>query len=329
MSQNSNIFFGENAHMDFLNPSVDTNTPLVELPRELNELVDDGVRVFAKVAFLSPLLNIKHLSAWNLLKQAKEDGLLEGVDTLVENSSGNMALGISVLAKKFGIKNVVVVVPRDIPPGKLEMLRLFGADIEFHNAVPGGISGVAYAKELGKRKGWLNLGQYENEANPKAYEKYFAPQIWEQTQKKLSVFCTGLGTTGTLLGAHSYFKKQSPNIAVVGVVPRHDSVPGVRSVRRLKEVSFAWEDRQDYSAEVETKDAFKTSLALCRLGILAGPSSGMALSGLMQTLKKQKDLSNLDKFRNTDGEVIAVFVCPDSALLYLEKYSTHLNPEDF
>ncbi len=326
---NRNVFTGPDAPAAFLNPDNKIPTPLIELPPHLNPFVSDRVRIFAKAEFLSPLFNIKRLAAYTLLRRAQEAGELEGVHTLVENSSGNMAVSLAALAPYFGISRVVVIVPRDIPPVKLELLRLFGLDIEFSDTTPGAPSGVARARELGKQKGWHNLGQYGSEANPYAYEKYLAPEIWEQMDGSLTVFSAGLGTTGTVVGSARFFKKKSPRVAIIGVVPQQDSVPGVRSARRLKEVNFSWQGVLDHYKEVGTKDAFAQSLALCRAGIFAGPSSGMALAGLLQILEEKKNTGTLGTVRNDAGEVAAVFVCPDSAILYLEKYSTHLDPEDF
>ena len=325
----NNTFTGPSALRTFLNPDDNEPTPLVELPDTLNTFHTDGVRIFAKVAFLSPLFNIKQLPALNLLQDAKDAGKLEEVHTLVENSSGNMALSIAVLARQFGILHMVAVVPRDIPSGKLEILRLAGIDIEFISTAPGARNGVERAKELGAQDGWYNLGQYENKANPAAYEKYLAPQLLQQTNETMTIFCAGLGTTGTIIGSAQYFKQRSLNISIVGVVPRQDSVPGVRSERRLKDVGFTWQGILDHQSTVATRDAFKKSLELSRVGLFAGPSSGMALAGLLQMLTTEKDAGRLDQYRNTYGEVVAVFVCPDSALLYLEKYSTQLDPEDF
>jgi len=313
---------------EFLDPK-ETTSPLIELPNTLNPIFEDKVRIFAKAVFLSPLLNVKYFPAFSLLQAAKERGELDGVHTIVENSSGNMAFSLAILAPIFGIKRVVAIVPRDIPSGKFNLLRLSGVDIEFNNESPGGTSGVVRARELGRQDGWHNLGQYENDYNPKAYEQYLAPEIWEQTNGMINVFCTGLGSTGTAIGTARFLKKQNTSVTVIGVTPRQDSIPGVRSVRRLEEVVLKWRDTIDFLLEVETKESFKKSLDLCRAGVLAGPSSGLALIGLLTFLKERKRTDTLDQLRNRDGEVIAVFVCPDTALLYLEKYSTHLDPEDF
>ncbi len=322
------VFAGKNALRDFLHPGRSLPTPLIELPASLNPFQKEKVRIFAKATFMGPLFNIKQLGALSLLEDAQASGKLKGVHTLVESSSGNMILGIAVLARFFGIPRVVGVVDRDIAPGKLEILRLFGVDPAFSDAPPAAKSGIAKAKELGKQRGWLNLGQYGNEANPAAYEKWLAPHLWEQTGGALTVFCAGMGTTGTLVGSSRYLKKKSKRITVVGVTPVTDTVPGVRSTRRLKEITFDWPERLDRRVEIDTPSAYKASLALCRSGLLAGPSSGMALAGLLQFLGEKNERDSLDKLRNRNGEIVAAFVCPDSAMLYLEKYSTHLSPED-
>ncbi len=322
------IFSGEFALNEFLDPHLVPPTPVIEIPKAFNSFFVDGVHIFAKALFLSPILNIKYFAAHSLLQDARDRGVLNGVHTLVESSSGNMALSLTVLAPLFGINKVVAVVSRDIPAGKIDLLRLFGADIEFHNAIPGGKNGIARAKELGEQDGWLNLAQYDNPANPHIYEHLVAPQIWEQMGGELTVFCAGLGSSGTIIGSSKYFRKNNHAVSLVGVIPHTDSVPGVRSIKRLASVSFPWKDSVDYMMETEAEDAFYQSLLLCRSGILAGPSSGMALSGLLQFFKEQKKNGTLDSLRNKKGEIVAVFICPDSAIPYLDKYSTRLSPED-
>ena len=324
----SNVFKGKNAIKDFLNPDCNPFLPLVELPESLNPFLKDKVRIYAKLMYFLPLLNIKSLPALNMLLEAEALGKLKGVNNIVENSSGNTVFSLAIIAKIFGIENVHAIVPFDIAPGKLEMLKLSGVKPILNKDVPGEPSGIEKAKEMGKQKGFFNPGQYENDANPKAMEKWMAPQIWEQTEGKISVFCAGLGTTGTVFGTGRYLKKKLPSITIVGVNSSADSaVPGVRTLNKLKEISFDWQSILDYRIEADTKESFKKSLELCQVGLLAGPSSGFALAGLLKFLSEQKN--NFDKLRNKEGEIVAVFICPDTPLPYLEKYSTHLDPSDF
>jgi len=324
------VFEGPNAIRDFLNPENNPATPLVELPDRLNPFRAQNVRIFGKLMYLLPLLSIKSLPAIKMLADAEAAGDLKGVHTIVESSSGNTAFALGVVAPQFGIRRVVAVVPWDIAPGKLELLRLCGVEPRLVKEGPDEPSGIAQAREGGRQPGWFNPGQYHNDSNPRASEKWVAPEIWRQTDGKLTVFATGLGTTGTLTGASRVFPRKSPKVTLVGVIcaPGH-AVPGVRSEKRLWEIAFPWRETADAIVEVETKESFKKSLELCRCGLMAGPSSGFALAGLLKFLQARVADSSLDTLRNENGEVLATFICADTPLPYLDKYSTHLDPTDF
>jgi cysteine synthase len=324
------VFEGSSSVRDFLNPDNHPPLPLVELPDALNPLRAEGVRVFGKLMFLLPLLNVKSLPAINMLLEASRDGRLDGVGALIENSSGNTAFALGVLAALYGIRRVVAVVPWDIAPGKLDLLRLCGVEPRLVRGGPAERSGIEQARDAGESPGWFSPGQYENAANPSAYEKWLLPQIWEQTGGRLTVFATGVGTSGTLVGARRYFAREGAGVAVVGAICAPGSaVPGVRSEAAMREVAHPWRECADAIVEVTTRESFKRSLELCRCGILAGPSSGFALAGLLRFLEGRRDANALDALRNEDSEVVATFVCADTPLPYLDKYSTHLDPVDF
>ncbi|HUO56118.1 MAG TPA: pyridoxal-phosphate dependent enzyme [Candidatus Paceibacterota bacterium] len=323
------VFSGETSIRDFLDPSQAAPVPIVELPKHLNPFASEQVRIFAKPMYLTPLFNIKLYGAWNLLMQAKREGKLDGVHTLVENSSGNMALAESVIGRILGIDTMQAIVPRDIAPGKLDLLRLFGVDPVLNSEKPGEQSGISRAREMGKVAGVFNPAQYENDANPSAYEQWLAPQIWQQLGRSMTLYCAGFGTTGTIVGSSRYFRREAPSVKIVGVACESDQpVPGVRSIARLKEIQFDWRSAVDEYVEVASKESFRKSLALCRTGIMGGPSSGFALAGLLKFLDAQKENGALDALRNKDGEVVAAFICPDSPLLYIDTYSTYLDPHD-
>jgi cysteine synthase len=330
METGRTVFAGPRAIQEFLDPDQQPPLPLVEIPRNLNPYWQDNVRIYAKLMYLLPLLTIKSLPALQMLMDAHASGRLEGVHTLVEASSGNTVFSLGVVARLFGIHNIQAVVPRDIAPGKLEMLRLSGVDPVFHSESPTAPSGIARAREMGRSPGFFNAGQYENESNPASHEKWTARQVWEQLQGSLTVYCCGLGTTGTLIGAKRFFTKHKASVSVVGVVcAPENAVPGVRTARRLQEIGFDWKSMLDHQIEAGTKESFKRSLQLCRAGLMAGPSSGFALAGLLKFLHSQHERGQLDALRNAKGEVVASFICTDTPLPYLDKYSTHLDPSDF
>lgn len=281
--------------------------------------------------YLLPFLNLKMLPALNMLLEARAHGRLEAVETIVEGSSGNTAFSLGVLAELFGVRRVVALVPWDIAPGKLDLLRLCGVEPRLIRPADGQPSSIQQARDAGRPGGSFNPGQYDNEANPGAYEKWVAPQIWDQTREKLTVFAAGLGTTGTLVGSSRFFRRVSgPQVKLVAAIcDSNSAVPGVRSDAGLREIGFPWREAADCVVEVATKESFKKSLELCRAGLMAGPSSGFALCGLLRFLRAEREAGTLDRLRNADGEVVAAFLCGDTPLPYLDKYSTHLDPEDF
>jgi cysteine synthase len=325
-----NVFSGPHSLKEFLNPENFPSTPLVELPPSLNPFHQNAIRIFAKLAYLTPLLNIKQLPVFNMLQEAEENGHLDGVHTVVESSSGNTGFTLAVMARLFGIHRVIAYVPFDIAPGKLDMLRLVGVEPHLTRGAPEETTGIQQAKEVGSKSGFLSLSQYENEDNPKAFEKWLAPQIWHQTEGKITVFGAGLGTTGTMLGAAKYFRECPRKVTVVGAIcAPNEAVPGVRSAAKLKEIGFRWASVPDAVIEVKARESFKESLELCRSGIVAGPSSGFALAGLLHYLESRQSKPELDELRNEDGEVVAAFVCGDTPLPYLDKYSTYLEAFEF
>jgi cysteine synthase len=247
------------------------------------------------------------------------------VHTMVENSSGNTGFSLGVIARLFGIKNVKIIAPYDIAPGKREMLRLVDADVELCKA-----GGIAKAEELGKQEGFLNLQQYANPANPAGIKKWLAEEIWQQLRDYMTVFCAGMGTTGTIIGVSKLLRERSSRTFIVGVsLSPGSAVPGVRTEEKLKEISLDWEKEVDCRVEVDTKKSYKKSLELCRAGLIAGPSSGFALAGLIKFIERQKEIGGLDSLRNVRGLVTAVFICADTPFPYLDKYSTILDPTDF
>ena len=328
-----NAFTGENSVKDFMNPDNHPYIPLVEIPSSLNPYHKNNVRIFVKLMNQLPLANVKSLPAFNMLFEAEKEGELKDVHSLIESSSGNTVLSLAVLARIFGVPTTKALVSHEVTEGKLDLLRLLGTSVKVIEEPicpdPNDPeSGVYQARVWGEQEGWLNPGQYHNEANPRAHVKWTGPQIWEQTEGKISLFCAGLGTTGSLIGTSRFLKEKNKKIQGIGVVrAANNPVPGVRTEGLLGEISFDYGAVLDNLEEVGTVDAFKASLDLCRGGLLVGPSAGFAFAGLLQFLEKNKD--RFDEFRDTEGEVRAVFIAPDSPLAYLSEYFEFLDESHF
>lgn len=332
----TNTFSGPDALKDFLNPGKHPNLPMVELPASLNPFAADKVRIFAKMMGLSPLGNVKAVPAFNMIREMYLRGDLDGVDRLVENSSGNTVFSMALAARQFGVARTQSYVPSEISWNKLLMLQFFGIEpivnVEPQAPVDNDpATGVFKARQDGQQPDAVNPGQYENTDNPDAHEKWTGPQIWEQTEGKIDIFCVGLGTTGTLIGNARFLKKQNPAIKVVGVMRAPDNyVPGVRTENLLNVVDFSWQEHVDTFERVETEKAYLASMQMSRLGILAGPSSGLALAGLLDHLKRLKDNGGLEALRREDsGDITCVFPCPDGPMAYLDEYFKYVDQSHF
>lgn len=319
---------GPDGVANYLRPSVDKMIPLVELPAALNPYLEShDIHIDAKLMNTLPLMNVKSLPAWHMLATADVAG-----KELVEASSGNTVMSLGLLAPHFGVKNVTAIASPEVSEGKLALLRLAGVKVRL---VKGPIcpdpndpdGAITVARQEGGRPGKSNLGQYDNAANPAAHTAITGPQLLAQLGGAIGIFCAGLGTTGTLLGTARYLQRHIPHLRVAGVVRKpNNTVPGVRTVNGLREVSFDWSDElNEPLVEVSTKEAYEASLKMIRHGLLVGPSAGFALAGLLRHLKRMADLGELDALRGKH----AVFICPDSPLPYVDEYEKVLGEEYF
>ncbi|MDJ0821757.1 MAG: pyridoxal-phosphate dependent enzyme [Paracoccaceae bacterium] len=330
-----NVFSGPNAIRDFLDPGQLPHIPLVEIPESLNPFNADGVRIYGKMMSLLALGNLKALPAYNMIAEKYARGELTEIDRLIENSSGNTVSSLALVARQFGIEHTSSYVPSEISWNKLLMLLFFGIEpiVNEEPSDPTGDdpqSGINKAKRDAQAEDTWNPGQYDNPDNPAAHAKWTGPQIWDQTDGKLSLFCASLGTTGTIIGTSTFLKSKRADLPIVGVMRAPDNyVPGPRTEKLLNLVGFDWRAHVDHIEQAQTAESYRLSMELSRRGMLAGPSSGLGLSGLLQHLQAAKDEGRLDSLRNVDGEVCCVFVCCDGPYAYLDEYEKYVPPAHF
>lgn len=336
MSNKQNVFEGPAAIKDFLNPGKNTYLPLVELPATLNPFTGDKVRIFAKMLNMMALGNVKAAPAFNMIEEKHLSGELEGVKTIVENSSGNTVSSVALVARHFGINDIKSYVPSEISWHKLLMLLFFGIE-PIVNAEPKNPveddpeSGITKAKKDAQKADVLNPGQYDNPANPRAHERWLGGQIWDQTDGKINVFCAALGTTGTIIGHSQFLKAKNADVQIVGTMRAPDNyVPGPRTEKLLKLVGFDWQSHVDAVEAASAVESYQLSMELSRRGIIAGPSSGLGLVGLRQYLAGLKAANLLDNLRDKEtSEIICVFPCPDGPLPYLTEYFENIDKSQF
>lgn len=154
--------------------------------------------------------------------------------------------------------------------------------------------------------------QYENEANLEAHVRTTGPEIWRQTEGRITHFVAGLGTCGTITGNGRFLKSRNPDVKVIGVYPEegHD-IPGVRSLKQLELTKLFLPEEYDALVEVSDKEAFDLCLRLNREeSIVAGPSSGMALAGALKVIED-------------DPDAVVVIIFPDNSFKYASTFERH------
>ncbi len=294
--------------------SVENPTPMVRLNRVTPF---KHAQVYAKLEWYNPFGAVKDRVAANLIRDAEERGTLASAKKLVEPTSGNTGMALAMLANAKGYQ-FTATLSSAIPAEKRAVLRLFGSDvIELSDDLcpaPGAPEGaIALAAQMGQKPGWHQLNQYKNPANPEAHYRTTGPEIWRQTGGKVTHFVAGLGTCGTITGTGRFLKEKNSQIQVIGVHPAegHD-IPGVRSLRQLKQTELFFPDEYNALCEINNEEAFALTRRLNQEeSIIAGPSSGMALAGAFKRIPDEPG-------------VLAVVIFPDNAFKYTTSFRKHL-----
>jgi cysteine synthase/rhodanese-related sulfurtransferase len=295
-------------------PNIDNPTPLVRLSRVIPF---QHTQVYAKLEWYNPFGAVKDRVAFNMVRDAEKEAVIGADHDLVEPTSGNTGLGLAMIANARGY-SLTTPVSNQIPQEKRTMLRFFGANVvELEDDLcpaPWAPEGaIAKATEIAELPNFHMLNQYGNEANPEAHYQTTGPEIWRQTDGKLTHVVAGLGTCGTISGVGRFLKERNPKVQVLGVYPNegHD-IPGVRSLRQLKQTQFFNPDEYNGLVEVYNQEAFELCLRLNREeSIIAGPSSALALAGAFKLIADEPGY-------------LVVVVFPDSAFKYASSVVKHL-----
>ncbi len=289
-------------------------TPLVRL----NKVVPyKHTQVYAKLEWYNPFGAVKDRIAANMVRDAEERGVLKPGKKLVEPTSGNTGLGLAMIANAKGY-SLQSPLSNKIPLEKRTVLRFFGTDVlELDDSLcpaPGAPEGaIATAMSIAETKpDYIMLNQYKNEANLMGHYLTTGPEIWRQTEGKVTHFVAGLGTCGTITGTGRFLKEKQRGVKVIGVYAEEDhDIPGVRSYRQLGQTKLFHPEEYDGTLEVTTRESFDMCLRLNREeSIIAGPSSGMALVGALKSIPDEP------------GNVV-VIIFPDNVFKYASSMCRH------
>lgn len=297
-----------------LQSSEENPTPLVRLNRVVPFR---HAQVYAKLEWYNPFGAVKDRVAANLVRDAEASGRLVRGQKLVEATSGNTGLGLAMVGNALGY-SLRTPLSAAIPQEKRTVLRFLGADVrELDDSLcpaPGAPEGaMATARETAEREpGFVLLDQYANPANPDAHFRTTGPEIWRQTEGRITHFVASLGTCGTITGNGRYLKGRNPAVKILGVCPEdgHD-IPGVRSRRQLAQTKLYFPKEYDGEIEISDREAYDLTLRLNREeSIIAGPSSGLALAGALKLVPDEPG-------------VVAVVIFADNIFKYASSIARH------
>lgn len=297
-------------------PSEENPSPMVRINR-MNPSPEFAL--FAKLEWHNPFGSVKDRAAWQMLKELEAKGELGAGRGMVEPTSGNTGISLAAMARSRG-HHLRVVVPNKVPLEKKVLLKIAGAELDVVNdalcPAPGlGDGSINLAKSYAKAqaKKYAMPNQYENEQNVEAHVRTTGPEIWRQTEGRITHLFVSLGTCGTVSGTSRFLKGKNPAVKVIAVQPTegHD-VPGLRNVSQLGVSRLFDSSLVDDILEVEYRLAYTRAMELCQTeGLLAGPSSGLIYEGARDIVLRDK-------------KGLGVMIFPDNIFKYTSNMMKHL-----
>lgn len=256
------------------------NTPLVKLERLP---VTTSNVILAKLEGNNPAGSVKDRPALSMILHAQRRGEIKPGDTLIEATSGNTGIALAMAAAMMGYK-MVLVMPENLSIERRQSMSAYGAKIVLTPKSGGMEQARDVAEKMRDEGKGIILDQFANPDNPRAHYETTAPEIWRDTQGKITHFVSSMGTTGTIMGCSRFFKEQQTPVKIIGVQPQEGSqIPGIRkwSPAYLPKIFDANRvDEMIYVSQAEAEDT--TRRLACEEGIFAGISSGGALAAALK-----------------------------------------------
>ncbi|WFO16416.1 cysteine synthase CysM [Cellulophaga baltica 4] len=256
------------------------NTPLVE-SRVLN--TNPKVKLYFKLEGQNPGGSVKDRAALNMIKSALDRGDISTDTKLIEATSGNTGIALAMIANIYGL-SIELVMPENATVERVQTMRAYGATVTLTSSSIGIEGARDYAEDKVKNHGFVMLNQFGNDDNWKAHYKSTGPEIWRDTDQKVTHFVSSMGTTGTIMGTSTYLKEQNKVIQIVGVQPTdNSSIPGIRKWPQEYLPKIFNASKVDTVLEVSQDEATAMTLRLAKEeGIFAGMSSGGATAAAIR-----------------------------------------------
>ncbi len=287
------------------------NTPLLRLAK-----VSAGfpnVEFYAKAEWFNPGGSVKDRAALAMIREGERSGALRAGKTILDATSGNTGIALAMIGVTLGYR-VTLCVPSSASQERLRTIRALGAELILTPGEEGSDGAIQRARQtFEENQGeYFYVDQYSNAANPRAHYETTAPEIWRQTQGRVTHFVAGLGTSGTFMGVTRRLKELDPAIRAISVQP-DEAFHGLEGLKHMASAivpAIYDASLADENLAVRTEDGFAMARRLAREeGILAGVSSGAALCACVRVAEKLQ----------RDEKAVVVTVFPDSGDRYLSE----------
>ena len=273
------------------------NTPLIEL----SSFSTKDIKFYAKLEWYNPFGSVKDRAAYWMVKDAEKKGLLKkGKSIIIEPTSGNTGIALTGIATSLGYQ-VEIVIPEKVSGETKKILKDLGAllhetsDDLCPRVGAGTDQSIALAKAIAKPRPDLYYmpNQYENDANYMAHYDSTGPEIWAQTNGKVSHFFTGCGTGGTITGVATYLKQKNRDVRIIAIQAQQNHLlQGLRNFEEsaMPELFKRRQEIVDHWITATNKDSFEMARELAmRENLLVGPSSGSVMASMLEVANELRD----------------------------------------
>ncbi|EKY3200437.1 cysteine synthase CysM [Cronobacter turicensis] len=271
------------------------NTPLVKLQR-LGP--DNGSEIWVKLEGNNPAGSVKDRAALAMITRAEARGDIKPGDTLIEATSGNTGIALAMIAAVKGYR-MTLLMPDNMSMERKAAMQAYGAKLVLVSREQGMEGARDLAAEMATRGEGIILDQFNNPDNPWAHYTTTGPEIWRQTEGRLTHFVSSMGTTGTITGVSRFLREQAKSVTVVGLQPEEgSSIPGIRRWPAEYLPGIFDASLVDDVLDIHHRDAENTMRDLARKeGIFCGVSSGGAVCGALRVA------------RENPGAVVVAIIC--------------------
>lgn len=263
------------------------NTPLAQLKRLVSPSMG---QVFLKLEGNNPAGSVKDRPAYSMIKRAEERGDIKPGDTLIEATSGNTGIALAMVAAMRGYK-MILIMPENQSLERRQTMKAFGAELILTSKEGSMELARDTALNMQAEGRGVVLDQFGNPDNPRAHFEGTGPEIWRDTQNKVTHFISSMGTTGTIVGTSKFLKQMNPNIQIIGVQPEEGAqIPGIRKWPEAYLPKIFTKENIDEVINVSQPNAEATARRLAsEEGIFCGASTGGALFVALSIAKKNPD----------------------------------------